>query len=223
MNKAMKIFCTSLIGFIILSALQAAACDKVRLKLPENVEVELYRGSTNAEGYVAYYYLPFGLRIAEQGGKAEFLYQPYDDGNSTGGAIIHMLLSWGPTAKQELQIMEGLASLGDSLVHLKGAVTLDFAGTEALVIESALFNRALSAPPGRLGMPGAKTAFAFHFKGADALALKKLLNNPAQLQRVVFRWQGKFKETYCPTSTRTPVWQEWVLEENLKNMLKNIY
>lgn len=216
----MKYFQVYLLGIMLLLSIPAVACKSVRLKLPENVEVELFRGSTSAQGYVAYFYLPFGLRIAEQGGKREFLYQPYKSSDSPGGAIVHMLLTWGPTPKQEQQILKALAELGDSLVHLAGAVSLEYNGESVLKINSALFTRALSAPPGRLGMPGSKTALAFHFKGEDALTLKKLLDSPAQQQKVVFRWQGKFKDRYCPLSSAVPAWSEWVLEENLCNILK---
>ncbi|MCH2034800.1 MAG: hypothetical protein MK202_14920 [Tenacibaculum sp.] len=162
--------------------------NKLSLTLSDGTQVMLYGEASSLSDRKSknYYYLPVSLRLGAKPDKTpEFLFLKYiteekEDDGGIGGALLHMLMEWGLTPKQQKEVEQILAK-GEQGARkkskLKGALDVKPDGDKSLRIISATLSddklapsvvQSLSAPV----LPGAKVAVASNLSsnGAQLLA-----------------------------------------------------
>ncbi|MFY7672033.1 hypothetical protein ACOSP6_13185 [Tenacibaculum sp. MEBiC06402] len=212
-----------LVNFTSSNAQIVDDTNKLSLTLSDGTQVMLYGEASSLSDRKSknYYYLPVSLRLGKKPDKTpEFLFLKYiteekaDDGG-IGGALLHMLMEWGLTPKQQKEVEKILAN-GEQGARkkskLKGALDVKPDGDKSLRIISATLTddklapsvvQSLSAPV----LPGAKVAVASNLSanGAQLLAatfektrsitdlsiemgFKYTTRIPAAKGRVIVRW-----------------------------------
>lgn len=177
-----------LMNFILLDAQIVDDNNKLSLTLSDGTQVMLYGQASSLSDRKSknYYYLPVSLRLGAKPDKTpEFLFLKYitekkEADGGIGGALLHMLMEWGLTPKQQKEVEQILAN-GEQGARkksvLKGALDVKPDGDKSLRIISATLTddklapsvvQSLSAPV----LPGAKIAVASNLSanGAQLLA-----------------------------------------------------
>ncbi len=147
-----KLIYTTICCYIIsLSAMHAQAVDnenRYTVTLSDGTAVVLLGKAISLSDDTSneFYYLPFSLRLAENKAKdPEFLFLKYmtnekEVNGGIGGALLHMLMMWGPTAAQRTEL-ETILEKGEQHVpkgsKLKGALEVMPDGEKSLKIISA--------------------------------------------------------------------------------------
>lgn len=209
--------------------------NKLSLTLSDGTQVVLYGEAAKLSDRKSknYFYLPVSLRLGEKRDKTpEFLFLKYiteesEEQGGIGGALLHMLMEWGLTPKQQAEVEQILASGQQGAPKksvLKGALDVKPDGDKSLRIISATLTdeslapsvvQSLSAPV----LPGAKVAVASNLtaNGAQLLAatfektrsitdlsvemsFKYTTRVPAARGRVIVRWseiQSHFEKDYA--------------------------
>ena len=206
------------------------------VQLQDGTQVKLYgeAGASTGIRTRRYYYLPVGLRLAARpDGTPEFLFLKFTTEQASGpgavsGALMHFLMEWGLTPKQEQELLGKLkAKYPDA--ELLGAVPMEVEGEGSFQIVSATMSdknlagsvvtsgKAPLVPGGRaaaasrLGNEGAQLMAATFEKGRSIADLSIALNYtyqtlmPAAKGRVVVDWsrlEREFKQLSAEYSRR---------------------
>src|SRR5215471_4909782 len=205
--------------------------------LEDGTQVKLYGEAGPSSGVRThrYYYLPVGLRIAARpDGTPEFLFLKFTTEAAAGpgavsGGLMHFLMEWGLTPKQEQELAAKLKTKFQD-AELAGAVPMDVEGNGSFQIVSAtLSDKGLTtsvlnsgyAPPvagarvavgARLGPEGAQLLAATFEKTRSITDLSLALNYtyqtlmPAARGHVTIDWsrlERDFKQLSAEYS-RTP-------------------
>ncbi len=122
--------------------------NKLTITLSDDTHVVLFgqAASLSDRKLKNYYYLPFSLRLAQKKDKTpEFLFLKYmteekENNGGIGGALLHMLMYWGPTPAQRTELEEILKK-GEQGARkgsvLKGALDVKPDGDKSMRIISA--------------------------------------------------------------------------------------
>ncbi|TAE60131.1 MAG: hypothetical protein EAZ89_01815, partial [Bacteroidetes bacterium] len=98
------------------------------LQLGDSMKVGVYELRENGKRSHEYYYLPLGLRAALGADKApQFSFTGYreEDNQPLSGAIMHLLLQWGPGEAGESRLQQALKAQLDSLGVIMGAALVE--------------------------------------------------------------------------------------------------
>jgi hypothetical protein len=212
-----------LINFTSSNAQIVDDTNKLSLTLSDGTQVILYGEASSLSDRKSknYYYLPVSLRLGKKPNNTpEFLFLKYiteekEEDGGIGGALLHMLMEWGLTPKQQKEVEQILAK-GEQGARkkskLKGALDVKPDGDKSLRIISATLSddklapsvvQSLSAPV----LPGAKVAVASNLSANGAqllaatfektrsitdlsieMAFKYTTRIPAAKGRVIVRW-----------------------------------
>ena len=201
--------------------------------LTDGTQVKLYAEAGQSSGIRTrkFYYLPVGLRVAARpDGTPEFLFLKFttEQRGGVSGGLMHFLMEWGLTPKQEQELLGKLkAKYPDA--ELLGAVPMEVEGEGSFQIVSATMSdknlagsvvtsgKAPLVPGGRaaaasrLGNEGAQLMAATFEKGRSIADLSIALNYtyqtlmPAAKGRVVVDWsrlEREFKQLSAEYSRR---------------------
>src|SRR5262245_1620971 len=162
-----------------------AQAEGIRLQLPDGTPVTVVRGDGAEEAH-AYRYLPANLTLARtRDGRPEFSFLAYRE-DSTGpilGGIMHVLLRWGLSEKQEGELQRVLRSQVDSLGSVVGAAPVQPRGEErSWEITSkgavgSILNRSVAASGNVPTAPESKLAISFRFDAKDAVKMSEALRS----------------------------------------------
>ena len=149
-----------------------------KYKLESVVEVEVFQQKNCAQ---CYYYLPTNLNLSYKDSEPEISLIKWDtDGDTKAGAILHFLIKWDLSKKQQTNLQYQISNLTESKAVIMGPASVEtiaqdqfFYGEDYLV---TLLNQNLNSIPPIATTPGAKMAFSFRFNGADVADFLASLN-----------------------------------------------
>ena len=218
------VVCCCFMGLWAVNAQIADERNRLGITLSDGTQVVLLGESISMSNAKSknYRYLPFSLRLAEKpDGTPEFLFLKYiteekEADGGIGGALLHMLMYWGPTPAQRTELAEILKN-GEQGARkgsrLKGALELKPDGEKSMKIISATLSddklarsvvQSFSAPileGGRAAMasslsPNGAQLLAATFEKDMAitdlsveLSYKYTVRVPAAKGRVTVRWK----------------------------------
>jgi len=195
--------------------------ETVRLGLADGTPVALIRLEAAEGAAHEYRYLPANLTIARRrDGPLEFSFLPYkrDEGGEIEGGIMHLLLRWGLSEKQEAELQEVLRSKVDSLGTVAGAASVRprQEGTSLEITSrgaiGSILNRALASAGHVPAVPGSKLAMSFRFDSHDAVRMSEALRSKRG------PWGDKIRFWFTVDSPSGEV-PDWVLESDLGTLI----
>ncbi len=184
-----------------LFAQRIAAEKTITLVLPDSTKVTLHE-ALPWEGEQAsklFYYRPNYLRFStKKDSTPEFsllTYRETDEGEISGG-ILHWLITWGLTPRQEAEIQRLLREQVDSNSVLMGAIPVEPAeANSSFEIISKnndvadILRRSLNSKGAAPTFPGGKLAASFHFSAADAQVVEKAFQDSSKLEGIEIQLQ----------------------------------
>lgn len=187
MNKIMKTTLRYIVAFMMISHLschaQLLSAERGHtLALGTDFEVMLL---PSAENRTHYYYLPMNFQLAEKEGVPEISLLLYrDKNNRLSGGLLHVLITWGLTPKQELKLNQLLFEI-DSTGIFMGPAEVNFQmDTEVKISGDGLSSLLISSAtsPIKISSTGLhKTAASFRFSGNDAQTVWDVINKKSSL------------------------------------------
>ncbi len=134
-------------GFLGLQAQILNSEDRITVTLSDETTVNLYGAATalSDEKSGQYYYMPCNLRLSKNlDGTPQFLFLKFtseesEEQGGISGALLHMLMEYGLTQKQEEELQQILKSKYDGAV-LKGAADVRADGENSVRVVSAILN-----------------------------------------------------------------------------------
>ncbi|MCU0459075.1 MAG: hypothetical protein MUE37_08305 [Bacteroidales bacterium] len=196
---------------------------RTELTLSDGVSLTLYRTHAFDRDSKVFYYLPVNMHVALRESRPEISFIRYDS-DSTRGAILHFLLTWGLSESQEKEANEMLNMvLGDS-VYIAGPVLAD-AGPDSFIISGTdrlveVMNTSLTQKSRAPVVPGSKMAASFRFSAADLEYTCNIMEKPMSeidgTLQMIFSYTTMVKEGLISK----PVEHEWIIEMNLDDLLK---
>lgn len=150
-----------------------------KYKLESVVEVEVFQQKDCAQ---CYYYLPTNLSLAYKESVPQISLMKWDaEGDTEAGAILHFLIKWELSKKQQTHLQFKISSFTEDKAIIMGSVNVEssnqekfFFGEDPLV---ELLNINLNNRPLLSTTPGAKMAFSFKFNGEDVKQLLERIKN----------------------------------------------
>jgi len=196
---------------------------RTAINLSDGMSLTLFRTHSFDGNSKVFYYLPVNLHVAFKESRPEISFIQYDT-ETTRGAILHFLLTWGLSESQEKEANELLNMvLGDS-VYIAGPVLAD-AGPDSFIITGKdklveVMNNALTQNSRAPVVPGSKMAASFRFTSSDLEYARKIMEKPkgeidGRLQ-MIFTYTTMVKEGFISK----PVEHEWIMEMNLDDLFK---
>jgi hypothetical protein len=138
----------------------------------------------------SFHYLPTNLRLSTNEKKQpEFLLMLYRNGEDLGG-IMHWILTWGLTDKQQKEIDTLILSKIDSSARVLGSVMVDADSKYEFIVKGGdetwipFLKKNLTSGGIIPTMAGSKGATSFKFGGSDVEKLKTAVKNPKILRGV---------------------------------------
>ncbi|HYF70460.1 MAG TPA: hypothetical protein VD884_20125 [Ohtaekwangia sp.] len=163
------------------------------LDLDTDFKVMLLRA---AENHTHYYYIPLNFQLAEKNGVPEISLLLYrDKNNSLSGGLLHVLITWGLTQKQELKLNQLLSEIDSTGIFMGPAEIVFHPGTEVKISGNELSGLLVSSAtsPIKLSPTGLhKTAASFRFSGNDTQTVWDVINKKSSLPantRFEFQYQ----------------------------------
>jgi hypothetical protein len=203
----------------------AGAERAVRLKLADGTAVTLIRAEPADDAPHEYRYLPANLSIARRSDGAEefsFLLYRETEGGEIEGGIMHLLLRWGLSGKQEAELQRALRRDVDSLGTVMGAAPVGPSedGSSWEITSrggvGSILNRAIASSGNVPTAPGGKLAMSFRFDARDAARMSEALHGKRGPwgERILFRF--KVGAGSVSSGRDRP---DWVLERDLGLLL----
>jgi len=209
---------------------RAPRAEGVRLQLSDGTPVTLIGGDQDEPH--AYRYLPANLTLARtRDGMPEFSFLAYreDSGAAIQGGIMHLLLRWGLSEKQEDELQRELRSQVDSLGTVVGAVPVRPRDDEERSWEvtskgtvGSILNRSVASSGHVPTAPETKLAISFRFDAKNAVKMSEALRSKRGA------WGEKIRFLFTvdnPPGSRGGSGdgqEDWVLEGDLGLLLPRI-
>lgn len=196
---------------------------RTEITLSDGISLTLFRAHSLDRNSKVFYYLPVNMHVAFKESKPEISFIQYDT-ETTRGAILHFLLTWGLSESQEKEANELLnIVLGDS-VYIAGPVLAD-ASPDSFIITGKdrlveVMNTAITQNSRAPVVPGSKMAASFRFSAGDLEYANKVKEKPeGEIDGrllMVFTYTTMVKEGFISK----PVEHEWIIEMNLDDLFK---
>lgn len=190
------------------SAFAQLTPERIKIKLADNLEVELV-SILNAENNRAeYYYLPNNIRVSiNQQSQPELLFMAWDRESDRMQIIMHWMLTWGLTGDQESEVQRILQKQVDSNAVLMGSVQVQpmvqdvkITGSNESMIQLLVKN--LTSGGSIPTSPGGKSAAAFKFSGPDASTILESQKNTAKWKQVFVEMPFQFNIPQAGSGTK---------------------
>lgn len=197
----------------------------VSYRLADGTAVTLMRVESLGEENHRYRYLPASLSIAKhRDGSPEFSFLTYkkDEGGEVDGGIMHLLLRWGLTEKQTLELQRILRSKVDSAGLVDGAASvLPADGDSSWEITrtgpvGSVLNRAVASAGHVPTVPENKMALSFRFDATGAKQMSEILRRKRGAWGEKIRFLFTYNEGVRDPADEGSV---WVLDADLGTLL----
>ena len=193
--------------------------------LSDGTPVTLFKAHSFEEPSSLYYYLPVNLHVASRDGNPEISLLLFDE-QGDRGAILHFLLTWGLSDRQEKEISDILSMKTEDTVFIAGPLLVESApvsfritGDDPLV---AIMNEGLTQNSHAPIIPGMKLAASFRFSGEQVDYISEALGEHGKnidgTVSMIFIYRTMIREGYISK----PVDHSWVLDMNLDNLFQSL-
>jgi hypothetical protein len=165
------------------------------------------------------------LHVASSDGNPEISLLLFDE-QGDRGAILHFLLTWGLSDRQEKEISDILSMKTEDTVFIAGPLLVESApvsfritGDDPLV---AIMNEGLTLNSHAPIIPGMKLAASFRFSGEQVDYISEALGEHGKnidgTVSMIFIYRTMIREGYISK----PVDHSWVLDMNLDNLFQSL-
>jgi hypothetical protein len=193
--------------------------------LSDGTPVTLFKAHSFEEPSSLYYYLPVNLHVASRDGNPEISLLLFDE-QGDRGAILHFLLTWGLSDRQEKEISDILSMKTDDTVFIAGPLLVEAApvsfritGDDPLV---EIMNEGLTQNSHAPIIPGMKLAASFRFSGEQVDYINEAIGEPGKnidgTVSMIFIYRTMVREGYISK----PLDHSWVLDMNLDNLFQSL-
>ncbi len=191
--------------------------------LSDGTPVTLFKAHSFEEPSNLYYYLPVNLHVAIRDGNPEISLLLFDE-QGERGAILHFLLTWGLSDRQEKEISDILSMKTDDTVFLAGPLLVEAApvsfritGDDPVV---AIMNEGMTQNSHAPVIPGMKLAASFRFSGEQVDYINEIIGEPGKTiggtASMIFLYRTLVREGYISR----PADHRWILDMNLDNLFQ---
>lgn len=191
--------------------------------LSDGTPVTLFRAHSFEEPSGIYYYLPVNLHVASRDGIPEISLLLFDE-QGDRGAILHFLLTWGLSDRQEKEIGDIMGMMTDDTVFIAGPLLVE-AATESFRISGddplvSIMNEGMTQSSHAPVIPGMKLAASFRFSGEQVDYINEIIGEPGKkidgTVSMIFLYRTMVREGYISK----PADHRWILDMNLDNLFQ---
>jgi hypothetical protein len=193
------------------------------ITLSDSTPVTLYKAHSFEEPSNLYYYLPVNLHVASRDGNPEISLLLFDE-QGDRGAILHFLLTWGLSARQEKEISDILSMEMDDTVFIAGPLLVEAAPVSFQITGDnpvvGILNEGLTQNSHAPIIPGMKLAASFRFSGDQVDYINEVIEEPGKTIdgtiSMIFLYRTMVREGYISK----PADHRWILDMNLDNLFQ---
>ena len=199
--KHIKLFFYTLLLLFSANLTAQLACEntKKQVTLSNGFKAYLFKEKASSRIYL----LPTSLQLSENNGIPEFSYQEYTNRKSTSpdGAILHFLITWGPTKNQLRELaLHAKKQYGEDAL-LVGALYLEADRSALKISNKTSIGKILNASLKSKGSPPTtmqgKMALSFHIRKENVKIMGEAIKRTTKLSGSTISINYNYKTYLC--------------------------